>query len=179
MTPLEFQQRGLLDLIKGRATTPQDPYLRRIEGSRELAMIREIAIWWRTFQLRVQCHFTSRLLERLHCFDTLVAAYFDKNPTSTFVEELSQGFLEVLKGHHDGLVRAVAQFESAWLLIRTGDTGKFEVLWDRHPDRVFLALENGTELPPAESECAYCIRMAQDLPQMFHCIRESRISTRL
>ena len=84
---------GLLALIKGRGAPPDDPYLQRVAGSRELAMVREIALWWRTFQLEAQCRFTSRLLKRLGSFQALVAAYFDNNATSPFVEELSLGFL--------------------------------------------------------------------------------------
>ena len=114
MTGLELQQRGLLALIKGRGAPPGDPYLQRMAGSRELAMIREIALWWRTFQLEAQCRFTSRLLKRLGTFPSLVAAYFDKNATSPFVEELSLGFLRTLRTHDDPLVRAVSQFESGF-----------------------------------------------------------------
>jgi len=61
MTQLEQQQRGLLNLIKNRGLPTDDVYLRQIAGSRELAMVREIAVWWRAFQIEDQCHFTSRL----------------------------------------------------------------------------------------------------------------------
>ncbi len=82
MTQLEAHQRGLLDLIKSRGDPSDDPYLRRVAGSRELAMIREIAVWWRALQLETQCYFTSRLLKRLGCFDELIVTYFKRNATS-------------------------------------------------------------------------------------------------
>ena len=49
MTPLEIQQRGLLDLIKSRGDPPADAYLRSVAGSPQLAMLRTIALWWRAF----------------------------------------------------------------------------------------------------------------------------------
>jgi len=172
MTSLERQQRGLLALLKGRDCAADDPYLQQVAGSRQLGMVREIAIWWRAFQIDVQCHFTSRLLKRLGLFDLHVAAYFDNHATSPFVEELSQGFLESLRMHDDSLVRVVSQFEYGFLKVRSGSNESFETLWDRHPDRVFLALENGSELPDSESGCHYRLHVALTLPRLFACSRE-------
>ena len=115
MNALERQQRGLLALIKNRGSIPDDPYLARVANSRELAMMRGIALWWRTLTLQMQCPFTPRLLKRLGCFDALVAGYFDRNATSPFVEELSAGFLASLHDHSDPLIRAVARINgSSW-----------------------------------------------------------------
>jgi hypothetical protein len=172
MTRLELQQRGLLDLIKGRGAPPDDPYLRRVAGSRELAMVREIAIWWRAFQLEAQCRFTSRLLKRLGCFDALVMTYFNNNPTSPFIEELSRDFLSSLCTHHDRLIRAVSQFEYAFLKAKGGSADTFEILWDRHPDLVFLALEKSSALPAPELGCLYRMRIDRDLAGMIACTRE-------
>jgi hypothetical protein len=172
MTSLEHQQRGLLALLKGRDCPADDPYLQLVAGSRQLGMVREIAIWWRAFQIDVQCHFTSRLLKRLGLFDTLVAAYFDNHATSPFVEELSQGFLESLRMHDDSLVRVVSQFEYGFLKVRSGSNEAFETLWDRHPDLVFLALETGNELPASEPGCFYRLHVARTLPRLFVCSRE-------
>jgi hypothetical protein len=172
MTGLELQQRGLLNLVKGRGAPPDDPYLQRVAGSRELAMVREIALWWRTFQLEAQCRFTSRLLKRLGSFPALVAAYFDNNATSPFVEELSLGFLSTLRVHDDPLIRAVSQFEYGFLQVRSGCNESFEILWDRHPDLVFLALENGSDLPDPEPGCHYRVQVARNLPKLIACSRE-------
>jgi hypothetical protein len=172
MTGLELQQRGLLALVKGRGAPPDDPYLQRVAGSPELAMVREIALWWRAFQLEAQCRFTSRLLKRLGFFDTFVAAYFDNHATSPFVEELGPGFLSTLRVHDDPLIRAVSQFEYGFLEARAGSHASFEILWDRHPDHVFLALENGSELPGPEPGCHYRMQVARNLPRLVACSRE-------
>jgi hypothetical protein len=173
MTPLELQQRGLLDLIKRRGATPTDPYLSCVAGSPGLAMIREIAIWWREFQISVQCYFSSHLLKHLGSFDSLVTNYFNGRATSPFVEALSREFLLFLQDQANPLVRSVSEFERAFLEVRAGSQESFEVLWDRNPDAVFLALNSGGPLPARESSCVYRLRIGRDLPGTFQCTRES------
>jgi hypothetical protein len=170
---LEQQQRGLLELVKGRGELPEDPYLRRVAESRELAVVREIAVWWRVFQIEAQCRFTPRLLKRLGCFKEVVTSYFNGHRTSPFVEELSKDFLRSLRTHHDPFVRAVSQFELAFLEVRAGSGEEFEVVWDRHPELAVLALEGGGELPRPERDFVYRLRIAQKLPGMFACTREA------
>ena len=172
MTQLELQQRGLLDLIKGRSVVLDDAYLEQVAGSRELAMMREITLWWRAFQLSAQCRFTARLLKRLACFDAVVADYFHNNATSPFAEELGRDFLVSLWEYPDPLVQAVAQFEYGFLEARAGSNHAFEVVWDRNPEQVICALEEGAELPSSESGYLYRMQIGRNLPQMFMCARE-------
>ena len=91
MTQLERQQRGLLDLIKNRGVPPEDPYLRQVANSRELEMVREIAIWWRAFQIEDQCRFTSRtgcgLI--LDAYNLECDAYNQGLNISAFLDELN------------------------------------------------------------------------------------------
>jgi hypothetical protein len=171
MTQLELQQRGLLDLIKGRGSPPAEPYLRSVASSKGLCMIREIAVWWRAFQIETQCYFTSRLLKSYVRFDSLITAYFRGNATSPFVEELSRGFLLWLQADKDSLVRSVTQFEYAFLEVRGKSDMVFEVLWDRNPDEVFQALEERRELPKRDSKYAYRMRVGRKLPGTFVCTR--------
>ena len=173
MMTLEAQQRGLLDLIKNRGASPVDPYLRQVEGSPQLAMVREIALWWRVFALEAQCRFTSRLLKRLGIFEQTVAFYFDNHPTSPYVEELSLDFLGSLRAHPNPLLRAVSQSERAVLLCKADSCEAVEVLWDRHPERVFQALEDGSELPAEEPDGIYRLRIDSELPGMVACTRET------
>ena len=169
---LECYQRGLLDLLKERGIGCED-YLRGVAGTREIAVVREIAVWWRVFQLEAQCPFTARLLKRRGCFQELVASHFNNNFTSPFVEELSRGFVLSLRFHDDPLIASVAQFEYAWLEVRDCSARVFEVLWDRHPDLVFHALDNGSNLPEPETGCFYCMEVAQDVPGMIACKRHT------
>jgi hypothetical protein len=178
MSDLELHQRGLLELVKNRGGQPCDPYLRRVANSRELAMVRKIALWWRAFALEAQCHFTTRLLKQLGCFDALVKSFFDHNATSPFVEELSLDFLGSLYDHDDRLIRAMSQFELALLKTRAGSAHAYEIMWDRHPDLVVLALETGGELPACELGCRYRMHIARDLPHMIVCNRELTLDDR-
>ena len=175
MTQLELYQRGLLDLVKGRGVTPLDTYLRRVAESRALEVVREIAVWWRTFQIEAQCRYTSRVLERIGCFQEVVTSYFNSNRTSPFVEELSRDFLNSLHTHDLLLVRTVAQFEYALLEVRSGCTKAFEIHWEWHPDQVLQALDNGSELPVSEPEWVYRMRIAEGLPGTVVCTRESAV----
>ncbi|MGA8533604.1 MAG: hypothetical protein WB615_05805 [Candidatus Tumulicola sp.] len=173
MTQLELRQRGLLDLVKNRGAIPDDAYLREVACSRELAIVREIALWWRTMQLEAQCRFTARLLKRLGVLDATVTSYFNANATSSFVEELSRDFLRSLRMHADPLVQAVSQFEYAFMEVHAASAEAFEVCWDRHPNDVFVALLKGTEFPPAELGRVYRMRIARDIPNLLTCSRES------
>lgn len=173
MTQLELYQRGLLDLVKRRGVAPEEPYLRRVAESRAIAIVREIAVWWRVFQIEAQCRFTSRLLKRLDCFHEVVTLYFNGNRTSPFVEELTRDFLSSLSTHETRLIRTVARFEYALLEVRTGCIGDFEIIWDRHPDLVLKALDNGNQLPPPEPEFVYRMRVAAHLAGTVVCTREA------
>jgi hypothetical protein len=173
VTQLERQQRGLLDLVKNRGSVADDGYLRQVAGSRELAMVREIALWWRITQIEGQCPFTARLLRRLDLLEAAIADYFSGNATPSFVEELSRDFLRAQRAHGDPIVRAVSQFEYGLIEARGGAPETFEVRWDRHPNSVLMALESGRELPPREFGWTYRMRIARDIPELVSCIRES------
>jgi hypothetical protein len=172
MSHLELQQRGLLELVKGRGSPPNDPYLQRVANSRELVMVRKIALWWRAYSLEAQCRLTSRLLKRLGCFEALVGNFFDNNATSPFIEELSLDFLRSLHMHDDRLVRAMSQFELAVLMVRAGTAEAYEIMWDRNPDLVARALDAGGALPPCEPGLRYRMQIGRDLPDMIACSRE-------
>jgi hypothetical protein len=169
MTELEVQPRGLLDLIKGRNPSPDDPYLRLVAKSRGLAMLREIALWWRAFQVESRCRFTSRLLKRRGIFHSLIEDYFESNPTPPFIEDLSREFLHSLRAHTDSLVRSVSQFEYGFLEVRAGSAQAFEVFWDRHPDFVLRAIDDSTEIPGPEIGRIYRMQIDRVLPRFFAC----------
>ena len=168
---LERYQRGVLELVKGRDISLEDPHLQEVASSRGLAVMKTIAIWWRVFALESHCYFTSRALRRLGCFETMVTRYFREHPTSAFVEELSDGFLAWLAGEIEGTARCVIEFERAFLRARAGFGELVEVWWDQNPDSVFDALARGVALPPAEAGVSYRLRIGSDLPGLAECRR--------
>ena len=173
MTTLEGYQRGLLDLVKLRGTTPSDPYLRAVANSRGIVVVREIAVWWRAFQIASACPLVSRLLRHYGCFDATVTEYFANNRTSPFVEELTDHFLAFLDGHANPFLRSIAAFERALLWVRAGSREAYEIYFDRNPDVAFEALEQAGTIPPPETEFRYHMTVAGHLPGMFRCTREN------
>jgi hypothetical protein len=172
VTSLELQQRGLLDLVKGRGAPPSDPYLQKVAASAGLEMVRYIAVWWRVFALESQCRLTSRLLRRRGIFEQTVEAYFNQNRTSTYIEQLSWDFLSSLMSCEYPVLRALAQFEYAMLKAQAGFAETTEILWDRHPDRTVRALESGDDLPLPEAGTIYRMKLAPANPLQISCIRE-------
>lgn len=172
MTTLETHQRGLLDLVKNRRLLQTDPYLRRVENGPEIAIVREIAIWWRTFQIETQCPLVARVLKRYGLFNQTVTQYFDSNRTSPFVEELTHHFLTSLSEHTDPFLRSVSRFEHALLRARAGSEETKVILFDRNPDSAFLALEKTGTVPPAEPGVLYRMTVGRHLAGMFSCTRE-------
>ncbi len=171
MLSLEDYQRGMLALIKGRAVPPGSVYIQQVAASPGLAIVREIALFWRTFEIGIQCRLTWRLLTRLGSGDALVAGYFNHNPTSPFVEQLGLGFLEWLADHDDALVRAVAGFELAIMRIKGGMADAAEIRWDRDPERVLHVLQTGGELPHAEDGPDYLLRIGGKQADLITCSR--------
>lgn len=175
MNSLEYRQRGLLNLIKGRGADGRDLYLDRVAHCRELAMLREIAVWWRKLHVASQCRFTARLLKRLGIFDTMLSQYFNNNATSPYIEELGLSFLSALGTHVDAMIRAVSQFEWAFHKVRAGCGDRFEISWDRHPAVFLCALAGDDELPGAEDGVLYRMKIGGDIPGLLECTRESEL----
>jgi len=154
MNLLEQHQRAVLALIKSRATDcAGDPWITRVSGSRELEMVRGIALWWRQYQIEAQCLYTTRALKGAGRFEQTVSGFFDGRATSPFIEELGRAFLGALRADADPVVRAVAMFESACHAVREGSLETFRIEWDRDPTQVLRALETRTRLPKPGRGC--------------------------
>lgn len=171
MSGLAGLQDGMLRLIKGRPVTSIDSYLERVEGSRELAMIREIAIWWRTYHVERTCIHTARLMKRLGLLDRAVADFYATTAASPFAEVVGRQFAAAMSEHQDPLVASMAQMEGALLKVRDGDSARYCIEWDRNPNEVFRALAEGGELPASEGAPCYFIEIAAAIPGLVCCTR--------
>jgi hypothetical protein len=172
MTTLETYQRGLLDLVKSRGATPTDPYLSRVASSPGIVVVREIAVWWRAFQIAAQCPLVSRVLKHDGLFEETIVQYFSGHRTSPFVEELTDDFLGFLGKQADPFLRSVARFERALLSARAGSEAVEEIHFDRNPDLAFAALGRAGTIPPPEPGIRYHMIVDRNLPEMFRCTRE-------
>jgi len=170
MPSLAEHQRAMLGLVKGRGMSGlDDPYLARVAGSTQLALMREISAWWCALGIRGACPWTSRLLDRLGLFDACVEAFCLEQDVSPYIEKAGRQFLSRLRGSGDCLVASLAGFELALLAMRRGEDEEFTVEWDRNPDSVMTALGSGADLPPAEAGCLYRLRLS--LPDLMSCER--------
>jgi hypothetical protein len=144
-----------------------------VESSSGIAIVRETAIWWRVMQIEALCPLVSSILKHYGLVQDAVTVYFNTNRTSPYAEELSEGFLKFLCHHADPLVRSMAALELAILRVRCGAIEPSEVLFDRNPDHVFLAIKSGGRIPGTEPNSLYRVRVARELPGLLQCIRES------
>lgn len=173
MRTLEQQQQGVLALIKERpADLGGDTWLQRLVSSREIGMAREIALWWRRFQIESQCRYTSRLMKRLGCFEFEVANYFQLNSTSPYIEELAPAFLKLMQEHTDSLLGCVAKFELACIELRDGKLSDRHIVWDRDPNLTMSALDAFTSLPVRELHVQYLMEISAGIPGYIVCVRE-------
>ncbi len=170
MTELASLQRGLLALLKERPVeTDADLYLERVAASAELALAKEITVWWRAFGLETYCVFTSKLLKRLGQFDQSVEAFFRAGPTSPYIEQLSQDFLSWLSIHDNPFVSSLAQFEWAIIRVKRGDQQMYEVDWDCNPNALLEAILRETELPQADFDGGYRTTISAKIPGFVSC----------
>jgi hypothetical protein len=174
MSSLAAPQRGVLALIKNREIKERDAWINSIERSPQLEMLREIALWWRCFQLSAQCRFTTLLLRRMGCFEHTVASFFSGQGTSPYIEQLGRSFLVYVKNRSSGTIYMIAAIELAFDALRSMEIESpiQEIVCDRNPDEVFAALIQGNSLPEADPEFRYRLFVGRELPNGIQCVRE-------
>jgi hypothetical protein len=187
MLTLREQQQALFEILRGRAAEPEpaqprpsraalesDPWLRSVLASPGLRILRRSASWWQRFQIESYCRYTARLMKRLGCFSGDLEAHFAAHPAPPFVEEMTAQFLSSLSAHENPLLRAVAQFELFCMAparspARATEISE-EILWDRNPEAVLLALDRFLPLPSPEPGVLYRLRLSSTGPVT--CTRE-------
>jgi hypothetical protein len=147
-------QRDVLAFVRGGAAEPVIGMGRR----RELA-------------LEHYCALTSRLLKRLGCFQTLVAAFFACSSKSPSVDRAGIEFLSGMASHSDPLISSLARLEYALLHLRKGEAREYRIDWDRNPEPVLTALLSGGDLPAPDFTNTYFTTVSSRFPEL---IRFSR-----
>lgn len=175
MSSLGQMQAGIRDLIKNRnaAAHMGDPYLKEVASSSGFAMLQEIAIWWRAFQLSSYCVFTGKLLKKLGLFDEMVKNFFFERAVSPYIETAGDSFLVSLATHENPLVATMARFERAVLLVKKGSHEEYHVVWDRDPDQLMASLGAPGDLSPAEPGSSYCMTISREIPSLVACFKVS------
>lgn len=165
MNSLADYQRSMRDLIKGRpGPNLQDPHLAQVAESPGLALLKDIAVWWRAFAVEGHCVLTTRLLKKLGIFDACVDSFYRTQNVSPYTELAGEQFLLMMKNHSEPLVAAVASFELALLKVKMGDVHEYCIVWDRDPSDVFAGLTSGSDLPAPEPHRRYETYISRDIP---------------
>jgi len=153
----KFQQH-IKYLIKeqGSSDTLSDPYFKKLEQSPELSMVREIAIWWRLYQLENFCPISSRLLKRQGQYEDLVEAYYLNHSVSPFIEQAGLAFLSfTITKFPATLIAQIAAFEKALITTRKGSDQSYETIWNVNPYEVLSAILQEETLPKPISKKQY------------------------
>jgi hypothetical protein len=170
MTSLAEHQRALLDLMRGRAPAARgDPYLARVAGSRELAFLREVSLFWCAVGVRSTCPWTARWLDRQGAFNDAIVAFHSGEDVSPYIETAGRQFLARFLTHPDPLAAALAAFELALLRVQAGETGVFRCDWPCNPDAVILALRTDGALPAAEPDRIYRLEISRAFSELMRC----------
>jgi hypothetical protein len=166
---LAEHQRKLLSMIKGtyHASERDDPYLQAVDGSEHLEMVREIATWWRIFDLERYCILTTRLLKQRGEYEARVDRFVKTHTISPFINELSESFLKDLGGTEDRLVGEVALFELALTRVKRGDPSTYTLDWVHNPVAVLTGIVKGTDFEEDEASGNYRVTVGANLPGMF------------
>jgi hypothetical protein len=178
------QQQKLLEILRGRparaetsGTDPMndvintDPWLASVVCSPGLLILRQTASWWQRFQIESSCRYTSRLMKRLGCFESSLAAHFAAHSAAPAIEDLAAQFLTSIEKHENPLVRPVAQFELFCLGPAGATPRAVTIVWDRDPEAVIVALDRSLPLPEPAPGTRYHLRLSSNNPA--YCIRES------
>ncbi len=92
---LAGRQRLLLAMLKGRLVpgSPDEKAALRLYGDRELAMLREVALWWRKLGIMRACRFTPALLDRQGRLDDAIRDFVRSSAGSDFIDRQGELFL--------------------------------------------------------------------------------------
>jgi hypothetical protein len=168
---LELLQTNLSALIKSRDTTAaDDPYLREVEASPNLRLVKKIAFWWRKVQIEQFCVLTTNLLRWNGTFQNYLESFITNNGYSAFREEVGFQFLEYLRSRElDSITRSVVQFEEAILKKRLGHDIDVRIPWDYEPYSVISGLLHNTFSENAFQTGRYDVSVSSfDTEGLFH-----------
>lgn len=137
---LARQQTALLCLLKTGHADECDPYIQRVASSEHLAMLREITLAWRFFDIHRHCRLTASLLKKRGSFEDSVKAFAATPNLSPFPDKLGELFLQRMSEHEDPLVSCVARFELSLTKVKLGDPGEYTIEWPVDPKSMIAGL---------------------------------------
>jgi len=161
---LARQQTALLSLLKTGHADDCDPYIQAVADSEHLAMLREIILAWRFFDIQRHCRLTASLLKKLGSFEDAVKAFAATPNLSPFPDKLAEVFLQQMSEHADPLVGCVAKFELFLTKVRLGDLGEYAIDWPADPRKVIASLMQDGPLGSLTAMERYQMQISQRYP---------------
>lgn len=166
-------QRNLKNLLKGNDTlVPRgtDVYLDQVANAPGLEILREIALWWRTFQIEQFCIFTAAYLRLQGCFDGHVQLFYADTNVSSFIEEAGLSFLRFMACDKDPTIAALANFEYALIQAKKGDQKETTVVWPCNPLALLQDILNQQNLPAEQGYRRYLTHISPKIPHLFEVV---------
>lgn len=163
---LATHQRALADLIESgslHGSSADDAYLRQVAHSPGLRVVREIIAHWEAYDVRRSCPLTATALDLAGRLDQLLHV-IPFGATSAFSESRSRLFLEQTAAREHGLIRSIARFELALLLVTRGDQHRHVIDWDRDPRLLIDRLTQGRWSPDQARPGRYRTIIAAEIP---------------
>lgn len=145
---LAKQQTALLCLLKTGRARECDPYIQTVADSEHLAMLREIILAWRFFDIQRHCRLTASLLKKRGSFEHAVKGFAETPDLSPFPDKLGELFLQQMSEHADPVVSCVAKLELLLTKVKHGDTGEYTIDWPTDPRKVIANLVQDGPLGP-------------------------------
>jgi hypothetical protein len=163
---LARQQTALLSLLKTGHTDDCDPYIKAVADSEHLAMLREIILAWRFFDIQRHCRLTTSLLKKRGSFEGAVKAFATTPNLSPFPDKLVEVFLQQMSEHADPLVSCVARFELFLTKVKLGDLGEYTIDWPADPRKVIPSLMQDEPLGPLTAVEPHQMKISRQYPRL-------------
>jgi hypothetical protein len=166
---LSEHQRKLLGMIKGtyHPTGDDEPYLQALTDSDSLGLVREIATWWRIYDLERYCALTARLLKQRRVYESTVDRFVKTHAISPYINELGEAFLQDMSASEDGLLAELAAFELALTRVKRGSLHTYTLLWQHDPAALLTSLVQEIPIPVDVQPGDYRVTVSAGLPGMF------------
>ena len=164
---LAAHQRALLELIENGTSRPdgdRDTYIDGVAASKGLRVLREIVVSWEAYDVRRSCPLTAIALSRSGRFEEAVRKV-SFGESSTFLESRALLFLDEIAEDDDTLLAALARFERALMRVRSGDTRRHVIEWDRDPTVIINGLLEYRWLADSAPRGSYRTVVAGDQPE--------------
>ncbi|MFN2588092.1 MAG: hypothetical protein ABR613_08245 [Actinomycetota bacterium] len=174
---LAADQRAVAALLAGTEIPrhPDPSYVRDLQASPRLGLLRDISLWWRAFRVTRYCPLTAAALERAGVFESILEQFVRAGGVSPLIEQLGPAFLAfVLERHPRGLVHDVARLEDALLRARFGAVEEVELEWTTDPRAVLPSLVSGAPIQRDPPRVRFKIMIG---PHLSHYFEVTQITT--